>query len=421
MRLVEGPLLGISLLALAGCAARAPTASAPSPAVPVPAGAAELAATRPAVERLLAAELAKLQLPSLAFGLVTRGGLVYFVGLGERDGAGTAVTPETVYRIGSITKTVTGVALLQLRDAGRLDLDDPVSKWLPEIASARAPTADSGPIRIRHLVTHSSGLPRMGELHWGDGHEVTRLDLRDAAAHAVLELVPGTRSAYSNLAMALAGPIVARAAQEPYRAYVDQHILGPLGMTHTVWDREAVPEDRLAQGWAEAKGGGFTTAGAHWRFGAAEGMGGLYSSVADLSRYVSFQLSAWPPRDGPDEGPLRRSSVRESHLLAGLSWPAARGFGVNWIVSTEPRLGHVVFHNGQTEGYHAVIFMLPERGVGVVALGPATFKLDAVAHRALELALGGAGRAPAEPAEPVSPEPPEAPGSGPPVAAPERL
>jgi CubicO group peptidase (beta-lactamase class C family) len=381
-------------LSLAGCAGRyAPARAAPPIIAPVDAGA--LAATRPDVERLLAAEVERLHLPSLAFGLVTRSGLVYFVGLGARDEGGAPVTAETVFRIGSITKTFTGVALLELRDAGKLDLDDPVAKYLPELAEARHRTADSAPIRIRHLVTHTSGLPRLGKLDYAHA-EVTRADLRDAARSAVLEFEPGTKSVYSNLAMALAGPIVARASGEPYRAYMQAHIFAPLGMTHTVWDRDDVPPELLAQGWAQEKGSaGFTTVGAHWRLGAAEAMGGLYSNVADMSRYVAFELSAWPPRDEADGGPLRRSSVRESQVLAGNSLPGKEGFGVNWIVRSEPHLGHVVFHNGATEGYHSAVWMLPARGVGVVVLGPATFDIDGIGFRALT-AVVAAEHGPAE-------------------------
>lgn len=393
MSSIAGPAPAALALALAGCAVHVTTP--PSVLPPVPADAAAVAATRPAVEKELAAAVAKHRLPSLAFGVVTRGGLVYFVGLGTRESGGGAVTPNTVYRIGSITKTFTGLALLQLRDAGKLDLDDPVVKYLPEIATAHYPTQDSGPIRIRHLVTHTSGMPRVGSLDYGH-HAIDRKDLRDAAADAVLEFAPGTRAQYSNLAMALAGPIIARAGGEPYRAYMTRHVLAPLGMTHTVWDREDVPPDLLAEGWAQ-KGSDLTSVGTHWRLGAAEAMGGLYSSVADMSRYLAFQLSAWPARGGADDGPLRRSSVRESQLVAGFGRGGAEGFGINWIVKNEPGLGgHVVFHNGATEGYHATVWMLPERGLAVIALGPSTPELDGIAHRALTVIARAV--APAEPA-----------------------
>jgi CubicO group peptidase (beta-lactamase class C family) len=378
-------------MALGGCAS---IPSPPPPPIYPPADADKILPTRAAVERMIAADVARLKLPSLSFGVVTRGGLVYFLGFGARDGEGTAVTQESVFRIGSITKTITGMAILKLRDEGKLGLDDPVVKYVPELAEAREPTTDSGPIRIRHLVTHSSGLPRLGKLDYGDAHEVTRTELRLAAESTVLDYAPGTRTVYSNLAMALAGLIVARVSGERYRAYVERNVLAPLGMTHTVWDPEAVPPGLLAKGWA-AKDGVFGGCGPHWRLGAAEAMGGLYSNVADMARYVAFHLSAWPARDGADAGPLQRSTVRESHLTAGFTFPGGESFGVNWILRDDPSLGHVVFHNGGTEGYHATIWMVPERGVGVVALGPATGEIDGIAYRALEKIAGRAMGAPA--------------------------
>ena len=384
----QAPVLFVAALALGvlgGCAAQAavpPATPPPVSAVPI-----ELAATRPAVERVLADEVARLKLPGLAFGVVTPRGLAYFVGLGARDASGAPVTPDTVYRIGSVTKTISGMALLQLRDAGKIDFDDPVAKYVPEVAEARLPRPTAAPSASGTSSRTRPACRALGKLAYTRS-EVTRADLRDAARSAVLEFAPGTRAVYSNLAMALAGPIIARASGEPYRDYVERHILAPLGMTHTVWDRDAVPPSVLAQAWAE-KDGRFVDAGAHWRLGAAESMGGLYSSVADMSRLRRLPaLGVAPARRRPTTGPLRRSSVRESQVLAGFSLPGAEGFGVNWIVRSDARLGHVVFHNGATEGYHATVFMLPARGLGVIALGPATMALDGVAFRALAAAAG---------------------------------
>jgi CubicO group peptidase (beta-lactamase class C family) len=386
---VRSPLsiaITVSALALAGCTVHASPPVTPTPP-PISADDPRLAATYPAVSRYLEAEARKHDLPNLAFALVSTKGLVYFVGLGKRDASGAAVTPNTVFRIGSITKTFTGLALLKLRDEGKLNLDDPVAKYLPELGTARYPTSDSGPITLRHLVTHTSGLPRLGLLDYGDGHEVTRAELRAAAQNVTLDFAPGTRAVYSNLAMALAGPVIARAAGMPYREYMTREILGPLGLTHTVWDPESATPGLLAQGYQQ-KDQAFVPCGPLWRLGAAEAMGGLYSTIEDMSRYAAFHLSAWPPRDAPDPGPVKRSSVRESHLLAGFARSGAEGFGVNWVVKGERSLGHVVFHNGGTEGFHASLWMLPEKGLGVIALGPASGDLDGISHRALEMVVG---------------------------------
>lgn len=380
--------------ALAGCAAEA--ALPPKPPVAAPAmdaagdtaaqakRRAALAATKAEVQTLLQAEVAKRKLPNLAFGLLFNGRLVYFVGLGERAPGGGAVTEDTVFRIGSITKTFTGAALLQLRDAGRISLDDPLAKWVPDFARVVYPSADSGVVTIRHLVTHTSGIPRLGGLEYADGHAVSYAEILQVLPGLEIEFAPGSMSKYSNLAMALAGLVVARASGEKYRDYVTHHLLDPLGMRSTVWDREAVPPARLAQAYKEVEGA-FVPADPHWRLGAAEAMGGLYSSTADMARYAAFQLSAWPPRDGADTGPLKRSSLRESQLVAGFGRASKEGFGVNWIVRNEPGIGHVVFHNGGTEGYHSSLWMVPERSIAVIALGPGTFDLDTISRNTLDL------------------------------------
>ena len=391
-----------SLLALAGCATPALPAQGPLPGQHASAAAvrfttdseadaqkrARLLATRPAVEKLLRDEAARTGIPSLSFGLVFHGELVYSVGVGQRTAAGGEVDADTVYRIGSITKTFTGLALLSLRDAGKIGLDDPVSRFIPEIESAKMPTSDGGPVRIRHLVTHTSGMPRLGKLNYATGHVMDEKELVNAAAQVKLDTAPGTRALYSNLAMALGGLVVGRASGEGLRSYMQHAIFDPLGMRATVWDQTSVPADKLAEGY-ENKDHKFVPCGPHWRMGAAEGMGGLYSSVRDLSRYVAFELSAWPPRDDAEVGPVRRSSVRESQLIAGPLRATNEGFGVNWIVKTEPKLGYVVFHNGGTEGYHSAIWMAPERATGAIGLAPGASEIDGITHKALELALAG--------------------------------
>ncbi len=367
-------------IALGGCAVHAsPPSRRPNVAVM---NNADIVISRPAVEKLLQAEAQKRKIPGLAFGLVSKTGLVYFIGVGARDTANAPVTLDTVYRIGSITKTISSLALLALRDEGKLNLDDPVSKYLPEASSVKPPTTDGGPITVRHLVTHTSGLPRLGKLDYGDGHEVTRDELIGCLSGVALDFAPGSQAVYSNLAMALVGLIVAKASGQPFRDFVNQRILTPLGMKSTVWDPFMLPMGVKAQAWAQ-QGDGFVVATPLWRLGAAESMGGLYSSIADMSRYVAFQLNAWPPRSDPDPFPVRRATVREAQLIAGFGH-AGDGFGVNWIVKNEPKLGYVIFHNGGTEGFHASLWMLPDKGIGVIALGPATDDLDDIAHRALD-------------------------------------
>lgn len=425
MPLRYAPFAALALLFASGCSAsvaRSPAAGSSPLAAPAPlagpthvdasrsappvldeAKRARLLAALPEVGRVFREEAQKNGLPNAALGVVLGGRLAFSEGFGARTDAGGAVSAETVFRIGSITKVFTGMALLALRDEGRIGLDDPVTRYVPELEGAVYPTEDSPVITLRNLVTHTSGLPRLGALHYADAHGVTEGELVAAARQAVLEFAPGTDARYSNLAMALGGLVVSRASGEPLRDFISRRILAPLGMRQTFWDEAAVPADRLAEGHAKVSGR-YAPAGPHWRLGAAEGMGGLYSSVADLARFASYEMTAWPARSDRDPGPIRRSSLRESQLTAGLARPGKQGFGVNWIVLNDASLGYLVTHNGGTEGYSACVVLGPTRGIGVILLASATDAVDTMARDAFTL-LARAERDP-DPAPEPAPRPP---------------
>jgi CubicO group peptidase (beta-lactamase class C family) len=361
-------------------------------------------AAAPEIARVIREEIEKSQVPNAAFGLVLDDKLLVAEGLGALSDQGGQVTPASVFRIGSISKVMTGLALLLLRDEGRLGLDDPAERYLPELKDAVYPTRDSPLITLRHLVTHSSGLPRLGSLDYGDAHLVSERELTAAAHGAHLDFVPGTSTKYSNLAMALAGLVVSRVSGQPERAFLTQRLFTPLGMRSTVWEDAQVPAGLLAQGHSRDKEGRYQPCGPHWRLGPAEGMGGVYSSVNDLARFISFELAAWPPRDDADDGPVRRATVRESQFGAGLSRAGKSTWGVNWAVSEDPALGHVITHNGGTEGYSSSIWLAPGKGVGLVLLSSVSSVLDNLGKRALGMMVK-AEKAPPPPPPAAAPPP----------------
>ncbi len=382
----------VLILLAAGVAGAAPKptpilqkfAEAPAPA-PLRASTPEgLAQALTAIDARLAAALPRLGVTALAAGLVADGKLAWAKGYGVRDHASKApVDADSVFRIGSITKTFTSLTLLALRDEGRLSFDVPAATWLPELANVVYPTKDSPPITLRHLVTHTSGLPRLGTLdYWSDtAHALTEAQLLKAIDGVVLERAPGTGENYSNLAVALAGVIAGRVAGKPYRDVVSQRILKPLGMSATTWDREQVPTGRLAI--AYGKDG--TAETPHWRLGAGEGMGGLYSSVADMAKYALFELGAWPPRSEADAGPVKRTTVRESQRGFGpTTGGSARGAG--WGLEKHPSLGQLVWHNGGANDYTSSLALIPARGLGIVLLTAGdTDDLDDLARELLAL------------------------------------
>jgi CubicO group peptidase (beta-lactamase class C family) len=331
-------------------------------------------------------ELKKQGLPSVAIGVVVDGELAYAKGFGAPGGDGKGKPDaDTVYRIGSITKSFTAAALISLRDEGALALDDPLAKWIPEAAGLVYPTRDTPPITLRQMLTHTSGLPRVGPLPGArTDRGPTEEELLQSLHGLPLESPPGTKHSYSNLGFALLGIVVSRAAHAPYREVVNRRVLAPLGMTSTFWDQASVPPGRLATAFAKGPLG-VPVPTPHWILGAEEGAGGLYSTVRDMAKYLAFQLAAYPPRSAPEAGPVRRSSVREGHFNAlwddlhvrpvhaprkgeSLVDAAAYRYGYGWVAEQTCELDKLVWHNGGIDGYRTDVAFLPEQGVGVIAL-----------------------------------------------------
>jgi len=288
----------------------------PPPAPRPPEQRAKLADLVPQLDKLFADDVAKNHYPGLGVGIVLDGELVYARGFGFRDlGAKSPFGVDTVFRIASVTKGFTAMAVLKLRDEGKLSLDVPAAEYYPPLAALAYPTRDSPPVTVRQLLTHGSGLPE--DNYWAD----VAIDMTDADLAALVQSgmsfssAPDTRFAYSNVGYALIGKIIEKVSGMPAREYVRQQVLLPLGMTASAWELEEVPRDRLAFGYRGAEGyrsqDGRQEPAPILRDGVFDVAGGLYTTVQDMARYLAFQLSAWPPSDGPETGPVRRSSERE--------------------------------------------------------------------------------------------------------------
>ncbi|HEY3446016.1 MAG TPA: serine hydrolase domain-containing protein [Myxococcales bacterium] len=395
----------VLLLVAAGCAAASPVARRPevvrkfAEARPASAAPAELLAPKleaalPKIEAAAQEEFAKGALPNLVVGLVADGRLVWSKGFGRRDPA-ESEPPDSrsLFRIGSITKIVTGASLLMLRDQGKLSLDDPAALYVPELGEVLYPSRDCPPITLRHLVTHTSGLPRVGKLDYArSDRDLAEADVVAALAGAKLEFVPGTKTSYSNLAMAVAGLVVARVSGMPYERFVQERLFAPLGIAHAVFQGSAADPAHLAAGHKGSLAPYQPVpTSAHWRLGVGNPMGGLYLDLEDFARLAAFEMSAWPPRDEADAGPLSRASLRESQMPAayGLGSPT---FGVNWGVLEDSKLGHLVTHTGSTEDYSASIRLQPRRGLGALVMtgcGDAD-RASALAKAILSLAFDAA-------------------------------
>ena len=323
------------------------------------------------------------RIPGLALGIVRNGRLAHAttVGLADRE-AGRHVEVGTAFRIASMTKNMTALAILSLRDRGWLQLDAPLAHYVPQFAAVKPATRDSAPVTVRHLLTHTAGF--VTDDPWGDrvlGMSPAELDTVIATGH-LFARPPGLAFEYSNLGYALLGRVLTNVSGEPYQAYMRRTFLEPLGMAHTTFDAPA----------AASRGDyafGYRLDGVTWSReriepdGEVGAMGGLATTVPDYARYVSFLLSAWPARDAPESGPARRSSVREMVLwhappFVPESAPGARGgqpsaYGYGLTHSTDALLGMRIHHAGGLPGYGSHVLMLPERGWGVFAFGNRTY------------------------------------------------
>lgn len=346
----------------------------------------KLKAALPEIEKVFERYHRERGLPGSAWGVVIDGELVYTKQFGVRERQGNdPVTADTAFRIASMTKSFTAAALLKLRDEGRLSLEDPVEKWIPEFKGYKYPTADTSPIRVKQLVNHGAGFPE--DNPWGDRQlaEPDAVLARWVKEGIPFSTTPDTEYEYSNYGFALAGRVIQKASGMSYRDYVEKKILAPLGMTGSSLEPKALDGQARAVGYGRRGDGYFEIESlAHGSFGA---MGGLVTTSKDLAKWVAYQLSAFPPRDEADSGPVKRASLREmqrlqrtSNFFADRGGPnnglraTAGGYGYGLGVSQDCRFGHIVGHGGGLPGFGSYMMWLPEYGVGMFAMTNLTYQ-----------------------------------------------
>jgi CubicO group peptidase (beta-lactamase class C family) len=344
------------------------------PAFDDPQRAARVRSAIPRLEAKIEAHRADHDISALAAGVVLDGKLVMARGWGKASANGPPVDADTVFRIGSLSKVVTAMAALRLVADGKIGLDDPAAQHLPELGGVLYPTLDGGVITIRHLLTHTAGLPRKSGPTIPTSEEALLRQMDGLA----LESAPGTVVSYSDLGLGLLGLVVARAAGTTFRDYANVQILGPLGMTSAAWDAGDVPLERLATG-QDAQGQPIRTS-EHQRLGPLDSSAGLYASLHDLAKLATAQLQAWPPRNDPASRPVPRTLLRQAQTMQAFSelhrgadnaHARATGTGLVWQIEQRCDLAPIVWHNGRIDGHESALFMAPHRGVAVVLLARA--------------------------------------------------
>jgi CubicO group peptidase (beta-lactamase class C family) len=358
-----------------------------------------------AIDRVVDDDAQQRSVPWLVVAVVADGAVVHLRAAGIGGNVGQ-LSEHTAFPIASMTKSFTAATVLSLRDDGLLALDTPLGELEPKAAAIAPPTDDSPALTIRHLLTMAGGLAT--DDPWGDRQLAQPPVWFDAllAAGVTFAHPPGVTMEYSNLSYALLGRVVEAVTGQRCPEVINERIIRPLGLARTVWDASELPPGTLVAEPFRMVGGLPERDAAPLGTGAFAPMGGLWSTAADLAQWVHFLSSAFPPRDGHDGGPLRRSSRREMqqlHRAAELDpavhtggLPAVHlGYGMGLQIVAHRSLGAVIAHSGGLPGYGSHMRWAPGRRVGVVALGNRTYPgLGAVTSQVLDL-LADAGCVPA--------------------------
>ncbi|MFA6575442.1 MAG: serine hydrolase domain-containing protein [Nocardioides sp.] len=308
-------------------------------------------------DAVLAALQAHGRLPSVVAG-VLRGGELAWTGAA----GGAAGSRGDRYRIGSITKTVTAVAVLQLRDEGTLSLDDPVGRFVPETGYAAA--------TVRQLLAHTAGMQSEPVGSWWErspGVDFATLVAANDGSRSVGS--PGEFH-YSNLGFALLGEMVARLRGESWWEVVHRRVLAPLGMHDTAYGDDAP----AAQGWSVDHFAGTLTREPHHDTGAMAPAGQLWSTLDDLARFAKFLADGHP-------------DVLADRTLREMERPTSATYGLGlWLLDLPGR--RLVGHPGSMPGFQASLFVDPATGDGTVVLAGSTTGLDTDAVPGLLLGDG---------------------------------
>ncbi len=325
----------------------------------------------------------KSHLSSVAYAVLLDGKIIYQSNTGIVNCKTNKVADnQSVYRIASMSKSFASVAILQLRDAGKLKLDDPVWKYIPELKGQKY-SADSPEITVRHLLTHAAGFPE--DNPWGDRQlgisEATMLKMFKKGISFSNE--PGVAYEYSNMGFAMLGQIIKNVSGQSYQSYIIEKVWKPLGMKNTYWDYTKVPDNQLVRGY-------------RWLReqyieqpiepdGAYGIMGGVLTSIEDFSKYMAFHQASYDVK-AANSTILKKSSLKEMHFPANFNSMNNRGYtGTGEPCSNVSFYGYglridqncnqirSIGHSGGLPGFGSDWKIVPQYGLGIVTFTNGTY------------------------------------------------
>ena len=344
-----------------------------------------------AIDAYITEQANDLGIPGMALGIVEDGQIAHLQGFGVADSSGRMVTPQTPFHIGSVTKSFTALAVMQLVEAGKIDLDAPVQEYLPWFTLADNET--SAKITVRNLLNHTSGI----STYDGNRGFTSNQDL-EARVRGLNNLVltepVGETFQYSNINYGIAGLIVEKVSRQSYADYVSEHIFQPLEMRHSYASESPALADGLA-------------AGHLYMFGQALELekavppshlpsGYLSASVEDLAHYAIAQLN---------DGRFGDLQILSPEGIAELHEPAIPlnvddiHYGMGWIVGTWDGIP-ILRHDGSEGRNYAIVILMPDSNSGIILLANAIG--FAQTRQGYEIALNVFNQLNGKPAAPVS-------------------
>ena len=300
-------------------------------------------------------EMARAGIAGATVTIVKDGQVLLARGYGQADRESHApVTPDTLFRVGSISKLFTWTAVMQLEEQHKLDLDTDVQQYI----DFDLPRTFAQPITLRHLMTHTAGFEESFHGMWATEGE--SLDLRAYLVHRVPARIyaPGTMAAYSNYGATLAGYIVQRRSGQPFDAYVREHILQPLGMAHTTFVQP------LPAALAPAMSRGYDQAGdpaKPFELIRVAPAGSVSASANDMARFMLAELG-----DGSLDGGriLQADTLGRMHTAQWWPRPGSPAMALGFWEDGGYGV-RVIGHGGDSEWFHSGLYLLPAQHVGV--------------------------------------------------------
>lgn len=319
------------------------------------------------------------EIPGAVTLIATRKAVTHLEATGHADPKKSKpLTKDSIFWIASMTKPITGTAILMLRDEGKLSIDDPVSKFIPEFGALKTPSGKAANLTLKHLMTHSSGLAEANEQESKAARKLA--DLIPGYLNKPMRFEPGARWQYCQSGINTLGRIVEVASGQPFEKFLDDRIFKPLGMKDTTFYLRPNQVSRLVTPVKREDDGTFVEAPVRLLFGASPtssdrypaANGGLFSTAPDYARFARMILNGGAldgKRYVKEESVKLMTSIQSGDLKTGFT--PGNGWGLTWCVVREPQGVSAMLSpgsHGHGGAYGTQAWIDPVKGVALILM-----------------------------------------------------